>query len=685
MEDKMKKNSKILIWFAFFIVIWGNASACSAHTDSQKIYYAMERNGVVYGYTEAIVTPAEENGKQLIRLEENIKSMSSLLGAPVNNTIKAESLLDPAQKRLLSQEFLLDQGSVKLEISILIKGDKAFITQNMGGGTKEVPLPKDAVLSDFYLSPRVWEDFTNSEIHQKQYKILDSFDREIQLHTFTKMKDEKIELAGNTYESIVFDVTNHEIGGKQKIWINAQDGSLLRQEIINSTISLSDKSVKNKLKRVSIDDHIFADVGVMISDIMAISYMKIKASLNPIGNWITTKSLNVPGQKFKGTVDKNHVQGVFEISHQKFDGQNPPPFPPDFHSDPELKPFLSPEDFIESSDPVLIKKARELTSGAADSWEAVKRLSRWVAEEIGYDIPGGGSARNTYDLRAGECGAHSRLFTALCRAVDIPSRVVWGCIYVPNRGGSFGQHGWNEVYMGKAGWIPLDTTLKEIDFADSGHIRLGILTSKHTAFNPDKMEILDFHAGSQRFGQAASTTVPEQYKPYVGEYRGPDKVLKVLVQNNNLALDIPGRMIFELKDPDEYGFRTFKLTTDASVSFEQNSSGEITSMNIHSKARIPKKVDSGEIKGVIPEKFKPYIGQYPIPMQEGVFTVFFSRNKLAVKVPTGEIMYLEGPDEKGLWIQKNREEKFSFVVDDEGQVRAMIIHEQVHAPKIKEK
>jgi len=52
--------------------------------------------------------------------------------------------------------------------------------------------------------------------------------------------------------------------------------------------------------------------------------------------------------------------------------------------------------------------------------------------------------------------------TSLCRAVAIPARVVWGCIDVPSGEGSFRHHRWNEVYMGEARWIPLDTTLKEI-------------------------------------------------------------------------------------------------------------------------------------------------------------------------------------------------------------------------------
>jgi len=105
-------------------------------------------------------------------------------------------------------------------------------------------------------------------------------------------------------------------------------------------------------------------------------------------------------------------------------------------------------------------------------------------------------------------------------------------------------------------------------------------------------------------------------------------------------------------------------------------------MNILSKARIPKKSDSEEKTDNIPEKFRPYTGQYPVPMQEGVFTVFYSQNNLAVKHPAGRILVLEEPDEQGLWACRNREEKISFVKDDEGRVKFMIIHELVHAPKI---
>ena len=84
------------------------------------------------------------------------------------------------------------------------------------------------------------------------------------------------------------------------------------------------------------------------------------------------------------------------------------------------------------------------------------------------------------------------LLAALCRAAGIPARVVWGCVYTPEYDGSFGHHGWNEVYVGEAGWIPIDVTMHESDYVDSGHIRLGVLKTNSTLINYREMKILDY-------------------------------------------------------------------------------------------------------------------------------------------------------------------------------------------------
>ena len=39
--------------------------------------------------------------------------------------------------------------------------------------------------------------------------------------------------------------------------------------------------------------------------------------------------------------------------------------------------------------------------------------------------------------------------------------------------------------------------------------------------------------------------------------------------DGNLAVDVPGQMVFELNDPDELGKRHFVLTGDIAVSFDR--------------------------------------------------------------------------------------------------------------------
>ena len=115
-----------------------------------------------------------------------------------------------------------------------------------------------------------------------------------------------------------------------------------------------------------------------------------------------------------------------------------------------------------------------------------------MAQHIKGAIPGGVTARGTFDQGAGDCGGHSFLLAAMCRSVGIPARVVWGCMYTPHQGGAFGQHAWNEVYMGPAGWIPLDTTIAEVDYVDSGHIRIGVFGSVATSLNSRSIDVLDY-------------------------------------------------------------------------------------------------------------------------------------------------------------------------------------------------
>jgi len=54
-----------------------------------------------------------------------------------------------------------------------------------------------------------------------------------------------------------------------------------------------------------------------------------------------------------------------------------------------------------------------------------------------------------------------------------------------------------------------------------------------------------------------------------------------LIQNNRLAADIPGQMVYELYPPDEEGMWFFRLTPDISLSFSETLDGNVGSITMY--------------------------------------------------------------------------------------------------------
>lgn len=464
---------------------------------AETFFYGIEINGKLVGYSETEVTPDTKAGKPVTIIKNKAFIALTALGQAFDTKISEVYHIDPGTGKYTYYDSEVKVGTMEMGSNLVIHKDTAVFTSRQEGKPKTLTLSPDVLLQNPLYFTRLLKDLGEArKMQKKNYRTIDVKEGELHQVTYTRKGTEKLVLAGNEYNAMALDMLDLKTGVPVKIWIMKENGQLLRANYPNGMdVYLADGAVVGKIKRAELDDMIFAKVDLAIADYKAISYMKIKATILSMGEWITPESLNVPGQKFTGTIKDNLIEGIFEIRHKRYNGEDAPPFPTDFKGNKELKKYLEPENLVESDDPVLVKKARELTKGSKDSWEAARRLSRWVAEEIPYQIPGG-SARHTFETGKGECASHSRLLTAFCRAVGIPARQVTGCMYAPNYGGSFGQHVWNEIYMGKAGWITVDSTAHEIDYVDSGHIRLGTQTS----FNPKKMEVLDYKAGLMKKG-----------------------------------------------------------------------------------------------------------------------------------------------------------------------------------------
>ena len=444
--------------------------------------------------------------------------------------------------------------------------------------------------------------------------------------------------------------------------------------------SLSREEIDNflgfsQIETADLNPDLACRTNISIADFQSIRTMKVRATIEPSGLWVSAQGLNHPGQTFTGTVKENLIEGIFEIAPKTYQGENAPPFPPELDRVDSLKQYLEPEALCESGDPVLVRKARDITLNSRDSWEAACRLSQWVAENIDYAIPGGGTARNTYDTRTGECGSHSLLLAAFCRAVGIPARVVWGCMYNPNFGGVFGQHGWTEIFMGKAGWIPVDATAFETDFIDAGHIRLGVLKSPAVSLNAKKIEILDYRIVSS--GDSSGQESLNHLDACLGTYQNSlnGQIVQVMIENQCLTLDILDKTKLSFNEPGTDEFWYCKLSDKLFLKFNHDDSGEIHQMELHQLMPLRKVIHPDET-AQIPEKFRPFVGNYLFAPAQAEFQVSFSdsSHSLAVYDPMNrKTVRLQPPDENGRWLDEYGMNTIFFETDDQGQVAQMVI------------
>jgi len=226
--------------------------------------------------------------------------------------------------------------------------------------------------------------------------------------------------------------------------------------------------------------------------------------------------------------------------------------------------------------------------------------------------------------------------------------------------------------MGKAGWIPVDATAMEVDYVDSGHLRLGHFQSMSIALNPKKIEVLDYRIGSQ---SAESPAVnQEKYQPYLGKYKNGLE-LNVIVQNGNLTVDIPGKAILALNDPGEDGFWIAKASRNVFFEFSKDETGQVKELFLHELISLPRIADLGaaDMENV-PKEMTAYLGIYDFQQANAEFRVFFKDGSLAIYNPLEKRdVKLQLPDERGRWKDEFNKNEIFFEKNSDGKVTAMKI------------
>ena len=153
------------------------------------------------------------------------------------------------------------------------------------------------------------------------------------------------------------------------------------------------------------------------------------------------------------------------------------------------------------------------------------------------------------------------------------------------------------------------------------------------------------------------------YRPYLGEYVanfGPfsDVEFTVLVQNDRLAVDVPGQTVYELKDPDEEGMWYFAISDTIAVSFERNDAGDVTILKQYQSGLTFELPRVGvEVPVEIPlDELQRYLGSYRSESLNVDVKVVIQNNRLAIDVPGRMVLELYPPDEEARWVFRVNDE-----------------------------
>lgn len=141
--------------------------------------------------------------------------------------------------------------------------------------------------------------------------------------------------------------------------------------------------------------------------------------------------------------------------------------------------YTCPEQFIESNDTQIITTANNIAGNITNPYDKACLIYDWTLAHMEYEKKKGlNSAKRELESGYGDCWEYSVLFSALCRAEGIPTRLVLGFWLEEEESFSNAMsrsdanerrilnptgHVWTEVYIPNYGWIPIDASMGDSD------------------------------------------------------------------------------------------------------------------------------------------------------------------------------------------------------------------------------
>jgi hypothetical protein len=267
---------------------------------------------------------------------------------------------------------------------------------------------------------------------------------------------QQIRVGGKSYEAYQVIVTT--LGVTSTMWVTADGAVVKEEESAGMSMALTTKQKALDIPDISLEWDVLGSlavgVDVEIENPREVTYLKVELiGIEPTG-------FNLDGD-FQRVVSA--VPLVLEISSEEllpYERQSP--------DSGQLDRFTKPEAFIQSDDPRIVHQAKLVEADLDDDSLKIVALTDWVYSNIEKDLsislP---SAVDVLRVRRGDCNEHTFLFTAMARAMAIPTKICMGIVY---KDGLFYYHAWPAVYIDRR-WLPVDPTFGQ-HIADATHIKL---------------------------------------------------------------------------------------------------------------------------------------------------------------------------------------------------------------------
>ena len=124
--------------------------------------------------------------------------------------------------------------------------------------------------------------------------------------------------------------------------------------------------------------------------------------------------------------------------------------------------FTQPELHIESANPQIQSRSKELSKGKKTACDQVRAFYDYAGDKLIYTYnQNDWGAQATLGEMGSDCTEYADLTIALSRAAGIPARYYEGLLYLENKTDDLAktEHAWLDVYLPGTGWVAMDPTL----------------------------------------------------------------------------------------------------------------------------------------------------------------------------------------------------------------------------------